>query len=325
MVAPNHVRGDPSFAAAPIVVGVNGSSEALRAARWAGAVAERLQAPLRILTATPYVGHLPSDLAAVARVAAIEEHRESAELILKTAADAVRADRAELIVTAASVTEAAPQALDAASRTARLLVLACDDLTVAGAVLIGSTTLATLAHSTCPVVAWRGGVTSPTHQPIVVGVDGSAIDGGALGVAFELASRLDASLKVISCWPTHIVMPTLTGPPVIEWDSTTQAQWRHLNELLDPWRDTYPHVDVKLIFGPDKPGRALLLHSSGAQLLVIGSRRRDPLPGGLFGSTSMNLLHHSKVPVVLCPFDDDQDVKSASTDFPADGIACRPA
>jgi nucleotide-binding universal stress UspA family protein len=287
-----------------VVVGVDGSPEALRATCWAGAVAERLCAPLHIITATPSVGHLPSDLAAVARVAALEAHRESAELILKTAEDAVRAERSDVVVTTASVTDAAPQALDTASRTARLLVLACDDVTAAGALLIGSTTLATLAHSRCPVVAWRGDVTSLTHEPIVVGADGSATDGGALSMAFELASRLDVPLKVIFCWPPHLVMPKLTGPPVTEWNSTTQAQWRHLNELVDPFRKRYPHVDVKLICGPDKPGHALLLHSLGAQLLVVGSRQRNPLHGGLFGSTSLNLLHHSKVPVLLCPFGD---------------------
>jgi hypothetical protein len=38
--------------------------------------------------------------------------------------------------------------------------------------MVGSTTTAVAAHSTCPVVARRGDAVTPTGQPIVVGVDG---------------------------------------------------------------------------------------------------------------------------------------------------------
>ena len=42
-----------------IVVGVDGSLGAVDAARWAGALAERLEVALHIVTATPYLGHNP--------------------------------------------------------------------------------------------------------------------------------------------------------------------------------------------------------------------------------------------------------------------------
>ncbi|MET0992571.1 MAG: universal stress protein, partial [Mycobacterium sp.] len=44
----------------------------------------------------------------------------------------------------------------------------------------------------------------------------------------------------------------------------------------------------------------LLRHVDDAQLVVVGSRGRGPLAGAVLGSTSLNLLHHSGVPVMIC-------------------------
>ena len=57
-----------------------------------------------------------------------------------------------------------------------------------------------------------------------------------------------------------------------------------------------------MVAGPVPAGRALLEQAGDAQLVVVGSRRRNALTRGLFGSTSLNLLHHATVPVMLCPF-----------------------
>jgi nucleotide-binding universal stress UspA family protein len=295
---------------APIVVGVNGSFVAVRAALWAAAVGSRLDAPLHILTATPYLGHNPSDATAAIRAAAIAEHREVAEQMLKAAEGGVRREHPALVVTTTSVDEPADEALSAASRTARLLVLGCDDVTATGAMLVGSTTLATLAHAVCPVVAWRGDSVAPTDQPIVVGVEGSAGDRGALGTAFELADSLGAPLRAVHSWSRSRPEADVTIPFLVNWDEWEDEQWQHLNEQVVPWRDRYPGVKVTLICGPVKPSRALLHQGTDAQLVVVGSRRRNALTRGLFGSTSLNLLHHSTVPVVLCAFSQDESSSS---------------
>lgn len=293
--------GEPSDNAAPVVVGVDGTSAALRAARWAGAVADHLAAPLHIVTAEPYQRYDYSDAAAAVRAAELDEHREAAGAILKSAAEAVRCDHPGLVVTTSSVSEPADEALAAAGSHARLVVLGSDDVTATGALLIGSATLATVAHATCPIVAWRGESTMPTTQPVVVGVDGSTSDGGALGTAFELAARLGAPLRAIHSWTRSAPGANLAVPYLFDWNSLEENQWRHLDELIEPWRGRYPRVNVTRICVPGKPSRALVEHAADAQLVVVGSRRRNALTRGLFGSTSLNLLHHSRIPVVLCP------------------------
>lgn len=283
-----------SDTSSPIVVGVDGSSEALGAARWSGALAECLGAPLHILVAAPDPGHHRSDASAAVTT-------ESVETILGTAAQSVRRDHPGLVVTTASTTLPADEALAEASHTAHLLVLACDDLTATGALLIGSTTMATALQADCPIVAWRGSATRPTHQAIVVDFDGSPTDQGALGLAFELADRLEAPLQVVHCWPHHPLSRTMTGPAAIAWDQSTQAQWRHLNDLIEPWRRLHPRVAATLICEADKPSYALILYSECAQMVVLEAGRGSTLDRGLIGSTALHLLHHCEVPVMLCP------------------------
>lgn len=289
---------------APIVVGVDGSAEALHAAQWAGGLAARLHAPLHIVTATPHLGHEFMDTAAAVRAAAIADRRDCAQRILTAAEDVVRADQPAVAVTTHSVTGPVDDALVTASRDARLLVLGCGDLTATGALLVGSTTLASLGHAKCPVVAWRGGSTASGAHAIVVGVDGSGRDGGALRTAFELADGLGTPLRVIHSWSVKRRAVHVGRPATVDQDVSSEARWRHLNELVDPWRERHPGVHVTLIGEDVKASHALILHATDAAFVVVGSRRRTVLTRGLLGSTSLNLLHHSSVPVVLCPFDD---------------------
>lgn len=287
---------------APIVVGVDGSVGAVGAARWAGALAEMLHLRLQLVTATPYAGHIPSDHVLAARVAAVTEHREWADRYLETARNAVLVHHPAVKVSTASVAEAADEALAKASGTAHLLVLGCDDVTALGACVLGSATLASVARAKCPVVAWRGKAAAPSRRPILVGVDGSGRDGGALELAFSLASQLNAPLWVIHSWALKGVAG-IHRPIIVDWDDVTKSQWRRLNELVDPWQQRHPDVHVTRIGESAKASHALALHATCAQLVVVGSRRRRSPSRPFLGSTSLNLLHHCPVPVVLCPFD----------------------
>jgi hypothetical protein len=80
-----------------------------------------------------------------------------------------------------------------------------------------------------------------------------------------------------------------------------REQMHRFNELVEPGRERYPAVVVTPIFEAAKAGHALALHGGCAQLVALGSRRRDPLARSFFGSSSLNLIHHCQMPVVLCP------------------------
>jgi len=48
-----------------------------------------------------------------------------------------------------------------------------------------------------------------------------------------------------------------------------------------------------------KPSRALLRAAPAPQLIVVGSRGRGPVAGGLRGSTGNDLLAHATCPVAI--------------------------
>jgi nucleotide-binding universal stress UspA family protein len=285
-----------------VVVGVDGSSEATHAAQWAAAVADRLAAPLHIVHAMASVGHTLADASITAiHAAAVEDQRDASEKFLRTVADHVHTDHPELTVTTAAVTEPAGEALVEASRHARLVVVGCDDVSPAGALLAGSTTLAVATHAACPMVAWRGADIAPNDRPVVVGADGGPDEKAALAAAFEFADRFSTPLRAVRSWTMRQPGAAVTIPYLIDWDAIENTQRRELTETTDGWHKRYPGVDVSLFVAPDKPSHALLHQLGDAQIVIVGSRRRSPLKSIVLGSTGLNLLHHSPIPVMICP------------------------
>ena len=284
----------------PVVVGVDGTDAAMGAARWAAAIADTFAAPLHIVHAMPDVGHLLFDAAAGVRTALIAEQHESAETILKSAEEAVRAEFGKLTITTTQFDESADKVLAELSRRARLIVLGCADVSPGAALLLGSTTVAVTTHSSCPVVAWRGDMVAPTDRPILLGVDGELTGEPAFRTAFELANRLGVTLNAINAWPTRRPLGGFGLPYLIDWDALEAARWTYILTVVEPWTKEYPSVEVTYFLEPHGASQALLRHAADSQLVVVGSRGRGVLTGALLGSTSLNLLHHSPVPVMLC-------------------------
>lgn len=284
----------------PVVVGVDGTDNAIRAARWAAGVAHKLGAPLHIVHARPYLGPNPSDVIAAVRACEMSAQQERASAILDEAGRAVHGDHPDLRITTAHVSEAVDRLLVDLSQHAKLIVLGCDDLSVAAAVLIGSTTIAVATNSMCPVIAWRGEATALTDQPIVVGVDDDDPSRVAITSAFELADRFAVNIVAVHAWSTRRSAGDVALPFMIDWNAVQADQREHLVNALAPWTRQYPDVDVQYVVDQDKPSRALLRHSENAQLVIIGSRGRGPLAGAVLGSTGLNLLHHSLIPTMIC-------------------------
>lgn len=285
-----------------VVVGVDGSDGSLNAARWAAAVAAKFDTSLHIVHAMPSVGRNMTDAVAAVRAAMMSYQRDYAEIIIRSAEDAVRSQHPDLDITTLSTDIPVDEVLIQAGKTAHMVVAGGSPVTPAGALFLGSTTLAVATHAACPVVAWRGTHATPTDGPVVVGVDEANNAAGALRAAFEFADRFSLKLSAVRSWSMRRPAAAVTIPFLVDWDALEAAQWSQLTAEVDNTNKAYSNVDATCFVETTKATAALLrqIALDSAQLVVVGNRGRNALTSTVLGSTALNLLHHSPVPVMVC-------------------------
>ncbi|GAA2896068.1 universal stress protein [Pseudonocardia halophobica] len=281
-----------------VVAGVDGSDSALDATRWAAADAARRGTRLRLVAAVGWTTFQPAGLPALGQeyqrqvtARAAEEHLEAAVAAAREVAPGVEIERE---VRGGE----APVVLRTESERAALVVVGTRGRGGFSGLLLGSVAVAVATHAECPVVVVRG--TSAPDGPIVVGVDGS--DGGgeneaALGVAFEEASRRSVPLVAVHAWSEAVLDPFLV--PLLDRTVVQAEQEKALEGRLAGWTAKYTGVDVRAVIVVDGAARELVDRSTGAALVVVGSRGRGTVAGALLGSVSQAVLHHAASPVAV--------------------------
>jgi nucleotide-binding universal stress UspA family protein len=289
MNAPNNAR---------VMVGIDGSEQALAAVRAAATEAHHRNVPLHIVHAFIWPS-LHVDVDPVADDLPWTGLRHHAEDLLQEAVAEAGKAAPQVPVTTALIDGAATPVLLEESRGAGLLVLGDRGLGGISSVLIGSVAVHAAAHADCPVLVVRG--TEPATGPIVVGIDGSEAAGLAVGLAFEECAHRGADLVPVLVWTdsTQVGAREWRAPGQLA-AAIEQAARRALSESLAGWRERYPDVVVRPELVRGHPREALVACSRTAQLVVLGSRGRDAFQGLLLGSVSQTLLHHSACPVIVC-------------------------
>jgi nucleotide-binding universal stress UspA family protein len=283
--------------AAPIVVGVDGSTSALDAVKWAAQECARHRVPLRLVHGflLPTRGY-PEIIMTGNEVRQAMENQ--ARQWLEAAAETARAAAPDVVVETALVLEGPVPLLVDESGEARLVVLGSQGLGGFTGLLVGSTAVALAAHGKCPVVVVRG--TAVADGPVVVGVDGSPASEAAIAFAFEAASMRGAPLTAVMTWTDFLVDSAYDEARLaIDWEQVAEAELRLLAQRLAGWQEKFPDVRVDRLVLRDRPVRALLRLAEKAQLLVVGSRGHGGFTGMLLGSTSQALVHHSPCPIAV--------------------------
>jgi nucleotide-binding universal stress UspA family protein len=155
--------------------------------------------------------------------------------------------------------------------------------------LLGSTGQQVCAHARGRVVVVRGHwhpAAGYVPGPVVVGADGSAGSRAAITFAAEEA--------VLAAVPLLAVCALADSPGSLGGAGRMQEAF---DRDVARWEKEYHELTIlrQVTFGP--PRAALLEATSGAQLLVVGSRGRGGLKGMLLGSVSQAMLHHARCPV----------------------------
>jgi nucleotide-binding universal stress UspA family protein len=280
-----------------IVVGVDGSSAATQAARWAAVVAAHRGVPLHLVHVVP----LPTVFYGESQEAPAGAFRADGERIVSNALSVVRNDQPTLPVEGSQLPAGTPGDV--------LLGLAGD----ASMVVIGSSysgrvegylngTALQLTHQArCVLTVWRGTSRDavPDSRAVVVGVDGSECSTAAVGQAFEFASLVGSSVMAVHSWQPGFLPASAPSTAPVTADPVAAAEEAVLSESLAGWRNQYPDVAVTEVTECGAPAEVLLRWCRDAQLLIVGSHGRSPLGRALLGSTSQDMLHRAPCPVMI--------------------------
>jgi nucleotide-binding universal stress UspA family protein len=276
-----------------VVVGVDGSEGAGRAARWATDEARRRGTDVRMVHAWTFAigGHAAeaSNLALLASA--------SQSLLDRCVAEA-RAAAPGVAIDGLLVERSPVHALIDVAASADLLVVGSSGRSPMATVLLGSVADGCVRHASVPTVVVRDG--GRPDGPVVVGTDSS--DGARRAVAWaagEAALRRSTAC-VVHAWHLPGVAEA-TG--LIDQQSVDEAE-RHAARVTEEAVDEVRRAGVAGVEGRCTFGgaaAALIEAAHGASMLVVGSRGLGGFSGLLLGSVSRAAVHAAPCPVVVVP------------------------
>ncbi|WP_346106197.1 universal stress protein [Nonomuraea maheshkhaliensis] len=279
----------------PIVVGVDGSTPSLQAAKWAGQEAAIRGAPLRMLYVAPQWAY---DVPLVPQPHEWGTGVEAAlREMLDHAAVYARAGRPQVRVTTDVIDSRPADALVSAAEEAQLLVVGSRGRGGFAELLLGSVSRDVVMRASCPVAVIRQPRTSDRGE-IVVGVTGKPGQDFLLDFAFREAALRHATLRAVHAWVHPAArFPGDMQPVVYDVEQVRQEETLLLAEAIAGLREKFPDVVLVPHIVHRHPARALIDASAEADLVIIATRSGPPALLGL-GSTAHAVLHHSHVPVI---------------------------
>lgn len=169
--------------------------------------------------------------------------------------------------------------------------------------LIGSVSRKLAAHAQCPLVVV--GAEPPAHRrnEVVLGV-GRKPSEAAVRFAFDSASKYSATLTVVRAWWPTAMFSSFTAPGSMYVDNTEAHRNSALTEAeaaTEALEAEYPDVELHAVADEGNSVPALVEAARGARLLVVGGHRhRGPLSVGP-GYVVEGALAHSVTPVAVVP------------------------
>ncbi len=250
-----------------VVVGVDGSKTAIRAALWAADEAAIRDVPLRLLYAIEEGDIHEAD--------GLAHKFKPPENALRQAFASVEATGMPVKVET-EIAEGPPiRSLIRASASAAMVCVGAIGFRHFQPGQVGSTAAALAISGRCPVAIIRSR-DKQHRQPdeIVVLVDGSPDNGVLLGAVMEEAQLRNAAIRAITC------RQTVSHEDETDWDHDRRA-CADLDRRLARWRRRYPHVQVESMAIRGGLLDYLASNRRSVQLVVVSAHNRQ-----VFGGTS---------------------------------------
>jgi nucleotide-binding universal stress UspA family protein len=279
----------------PIVVGTDGSERSLRAVDWATREAVLRDVPLRIVSVCAIE---PRTNWVIPPGSGCGTLCETAGQALQEAGDrAGTAAHGLTIDTSLLVGEPAQVLADAATNTL-MLVVGSGGTSGQATTASGSITRYAAAHAPCTVVIHRD--ETPVHHRIVVGIRDVDDSDAALEFAFDEATHRGAHLLAVQAW--YGARPAGAAGSAVKPKRVSSEAFLRLAQLLEPWQEKYPEVEVGTEVIHAHPRQALAEITASADLVVLG-RHCGRLTGtdSRPGPTTLAVLEHAHGPIAIVP------------------------
>lgn len=267
-----------------VVVGVDGSAQAMVAARYAVWQAELRGLDLMLVHAYPIPameGMPVGDVYTVLReVAQSVVDDVIAELVIPSTVG---------LQTLLAQTSPVLLLRDAA-HSAKIVVVGQDHIGFAEWLVEGNIAAPLCHRSVCPVVVvpsgWEQGPMN--RHPVVVALDGKSATHAVLQTAFEAASLLRTSVVAVHAMPAS------------SWPRSIAAEERNLSEMLAGVKEENPEILVSVRTVSGDPRQALIESSLSASALVVGAPHSDGLAAWT-RSVARGVLKEAECPVYVVP------------------------
>lgn len=141
----------------------------------------------------------------------------------------------------------------------------------------------------------------PRDGGIVVGVGDDDVADTAVEFAVREAQHPRRALEVVHSWQLPTPSWDAVAALVASADDLRDAHRDILGSLVTRLRDAHPALDIREALTEGPAATSLLDAADDAELIVIGTHRRGPVSGLLLGSTAVDLLPRSRVPVCVVP------------------------
>jgi nucleotide-binding universal stress UspA family protein len=276
-----------------VVVGIDGSSDAVDAAVWAIEEAIDRDLPLRLLYAIEPRATDSSQNVSTTR------DLVTAEAALRCAALAVESVERPVKVEADVVRGQCVDALVNATWSAAMVCVGARGIGGARGRRVGSTVTALVARARCPVAIVRRPTT--TNPWVAVEFDHSDDAEMILARAVEEARIRNAPLRVlIGRRPTFAEIQDAYA--IEEMSRIAKAE---IERSLACWRVLYPDVDIRAVAVPGNPLNYVARHVDSIGLLVLGHEPSDelfefagPIPDNPRGPKCSVLVCEARPPAV---------------------------
>lgn len=142
---------------------------------------------------------------------------------------------------------------------------------------------------------------------IMIAVDLSSFSETLIRTGLELANRMNASVTLFSVVEIGIGLGLPEGGPVFVDD--LPARIREVEEILEGYKQNYPNnnnINIVVTTGNPKNETLVQAHDGHTSILVVGTHGRTGLDHMLLGSNAEYIIRHSRIPVLVVPYNQQE-------------------